>query len=113
MLLVFFLDQFVKNIVLQNIDMGDTITIIPKFFYLTYVKNTDFPILDRFKTGMKYINSKVLDVFYEEKIKLKDKMPDEKTEDTKDTLEKEEVKNVQISLSLIDEKLKDIDNIIK
>ncbi len=81
---------------------------------ITYVKNTDFPILDRFKTGMKYINSKVLDVFYEEKIKLKDKMPDEKTEDNlNDSLEKEEVKNVQISLSLIDEKLKDIDNIIK
>ena len=47
-------------------------------------------------------------------IKLKDKMPDEKTEDNlNDSLEKEEVKNVQISLSLIDEKLKDIDNIIK
>ena len=40
MLLVFFLDQFIKNIVLQNIDMGDTITVIPKLFYLTYVKNT-------------------------------------------------------------------------
>ena len=53
-------------------------------------------------------------VEYEEKIKLKDKMPDEKTEDKlNDSLEKEEVKNVQISLSLIDEKLKDIDNIIK
>ena len=77
------------------------------------MKRAQLLLQNRFKTGMKYINSKVLDVFYEEKIKLKDKMPDEKTEDTKDTLEKEEVKNVQISLSLIDEKLKDIDNIIK
>lgn len=36
----FILDQLVKYLVINFISYQDTITIIPKFFYLTYVKNT-------------------------------------------------------------------------
>lgn len=33
-------DQFVKHLVIANISYSDTIFLVPKFFYLTYVKNT-------------------------------------------------------------------------
>ena len=34
------IDQFVKHLVITNISYSDTIFLVPKFFYLTYVKNT-------------------------------------------------------------------------
>jgi len=36
----FILDQLTKYLVINFISFNETITIIPKFFYLTYVKNT-------------------------------------------------------------------------
>ena len=33
-------DQFVKHLVIANISYSVTIFLVPKFFYLTYVKNT-------------------------------------------------------------------------
>lgn len=37
---VFFIDQFVKILVINSFTYNHTITVIPHFFYLTYVKNT-------------------------------------------------------------------------
>lgn len=39
-LLVIIVDQFIKNIVLTNINLNEIISIIPDFFFFTYVKNT-------------------------------------------------------------------------
>ena len=38
--IILLLDQIVKNIVLKIIDVGEIISIIPDFFFFTYVKNT-------------------------------------------------------------------------
>lgn len=38
-LIVLFLDQLSKFIINMTMELNDSITIIPKFFYLTYVKN--------------------------------------------------------------------------
>lgn len=38
--IILLLDQIVKNIVLKIVDIGEIISIIPNFFFFTYVKNT-------------------------------------------------------------------------
>lgn len=48
--LVIIIDQFIKNIVVTNVDLNEVITIIPNFFFFTCVKNTGgaWSILDNY-----------------------------------------------------------------
>ncbi len=74
---------------------------------ISYLKASELPITDRYKTGSTISKEKVINVF--SKIEITKK---EKEEELVEKLEVDEEKNYQVSLTEIDDALKDVDNIL-
>ena len=76
--------------------------------YIETIKNTDLPILDRYKTGTTISKEKYIDVFEIQKLISK-----EKTEENKEEVERTVIKEpTQISLLEIDDELRKVDDIL-
>ena len=76
--------------------------------YIETIKNTDLPILDRYKTGTTISKEKYIDVFEIQKLISK-----EKTEENKEEVVRTVIKEpTQISLLEIDDELKKVDDML-
>lgn len=76
---------------------------------IEYIKNTELPILDRYKTGSTISKEDILDIFEQVSLIKKD---NDDVEETKEVSLEKITKPVQISLLEIDDKLKEIDDIL-
>ena len=76
--------------------------------YIETIKNTDLPILDRYKTGTTISKEKYLDVFEIQNLTTKEKIEEDKEEVVRTVIKEP----TQISLLEIDDELKKVDDML-
>ena len=76
--------------------------------YIETIKNTDLPILDRYKTGTTISKEKYLDVFEMQNLTTKEKIEEDKEEVVRTVIKEP----TQISLLEIDDELRKVDDIL-
>ena len=81
---------------------------------IDFIKNTEIPIADRYKTGTTIFKEDVDDLFIPKDLEEETKIENNQEEiEVLDTEKKQEIKHHQVSLLEIDDRLKEIEQFLK